>query len=105
MLFPTAITILIQPYALTGQVILHLCFLIHAGGLNTVKLLILLEGQEVDHFLYPGWGGFLVVNVPVLGNSDRAFDRVLLGRGALDVDDLWLFDEIVEIKVKLDSVE
>ncbi len=99
MFFPTAITILTQPYALTGQVIFNLCLLIHAGGLDAVKLLILLECQEVDHFLYPGWGRFLVVDVPVLRNSDWAFDRVLLRRGALDVDDLWLFNKIVKIKV------
>jgi hypothetical protein len=105
MFFATGIAILINPYPLTGQVILHFGLLIYARGLNAVKLLILLECQEIDHFLYSRRGGFLLVEVPVMRDCGWAFDGVLLGGGGLDVDDLGLLDEIVEIEVELDPVE
>ena len=105
MFFATGIAILINPNPLTRQIILHLGLLIHARGLYSVELLVLLQRQEVDHFLYSGRGRFLLIEMPVAGDSGWAFDGVLFRGGGFDVDDLGLLDEIVEIEVELDPVE
>ena len=70
-----------------------------------MKLLVLLESKEIDHFKDGvGFAGFLPVERPFFRRSGRAFDWVLFGGRKLDVDNLRLLDKIIEVEVHLYSV-
>ena len=75
MFLPTIIRIIVNVDSLTREITLDLCFLVHSRVLYPMKLLILLESEEIDHFKDGvRFAGFLLVERPFFRRSGRAFD-------------------------------